>query len=155
MIGSCSAEECLNMIVSKVCGVTVQTRSHIGAAVVWISKMTIGVKGLPYTGAAVAEHLKKQTKKPTKSKKWDITPRCSNLLRVRVLSAGSIDCSDSRSIVTQTLHEMCSQKTKSTRLPLNAHLSYSWRLCTWNSSHTHSHTGVTCHCSLEVSGLDE
>lgn len=41
---------------SKVCGVSVQMLSQIGAAVVRISEMTLGVKGLPYSGAALAEH---------------------------------------------------------------------------------------------------
>lgn len=45
IIGSFSAEECLN-IVSKVCGASVQMLSQIGAAVVRISEITLGVKGL-------------------------------------------------------------------------------------------------------------
>lgn len=57
MIRSFSAEECLN-IVSKVCAVSVQMLSQIGVAVVRISKMTICVKELPYTGTAEAEHKK-------------------------------------------------------------------------------------------------
>lgn len=60
IIGSFSAEECLKFILSKVSGVSVQMLSQIGAAVVWISKMTLGVKVLPYTGASVAKHSKKK-----------------------------------------------------------------------------------------------
>lgn len=55
-------QECLKIIVSKVCGVSVQMLSQIGAAVVWISEMTLCVKGLSYTGVAVTVHLKQKNK---------------------------------------------------------------------------------------------
>lgn len=155
--GSFSAEECFNITVSKVCDANVQMPNQISAAVVWMIEITLGVKGLPYTGAAVAEHSKKEEERRNQQRNTNINPRCCSLFRVRVLSAGSIDCSDSRSVGTQTTHEVCLRTTKSIKLSLHAHLSqFAHKVRHTHKVHlslTHKHTHTLCYLPLFIGSV--